>query len=70
MIQLPQSLDENVLAELLGLGLVAQPAVGRHVDNPPKPLEELLEGVAAAALGRQDQLGHRLVRLISFQRFG
>ena len=69
MIQLPQSLDENVW-QSSGLGLVAQPAVGRHVDNPPKPLEELLEGVAAAALGRQDQLGHRLVRLISFQRFG
>ena len=56
LADLPHGLDEHLLADLLRLGVVAQPAEGDRAHHPLELLEQPAEGVAVALLRGADQL--------------
>ncbi len=52
LADLPHRLDEHVLAEFLGLGVIAQPAIDRHVHGALVTLDQSAERLPVAALRR------------------
>ena len=57
LTDLPHGLDEHLLADLLRLGVIAEPAEGNRVDRPLKLLEQPAEGLPVALLGGGDEPG-------------
>ena len=57
MADLPHRLDEHFLADLLRLGVIAEPAEGDGIDRPLKLLEQPAEGLAIALLSGRNEPG-------------
>ena len=66
LVNLAHRLEEHVLAQLLGLGMVVQPPIHRGVDGALVALDQPAKGLAVATLGRVNGFLDRAVTIGSW----